>query len=139
MNAFRRATLLTASAILALGIWGCGRETAQDTATGDDNTAHHDADNTARNANPQYQANTPFEQGTSQTDRDLTQKIRQAVMDDTALSTTAHNVKIITRDGQVLLQGPVMSAQERTRIAAIATEAAGVGNVKVEIEVKTQS
>ena len=151
MNALRRFTFLTsAAAILLLGIWGCStgtgtesrderRETAREPAApnpGD--AAQHDAYNTGRNANPEYQANPPFEQGTSQADRDLTQRIRQAVTDDSSLSVTAQNVKIISRDGKVVLMGPVQSAEERQRIETLATQAAGAGNVTNQLEVRTQ-
>jgi len=68
-------------------------------------------------------------------DRDLTKKIRQAVMDDKSLSTYAHNVKIVAQNGHVTLKGPVRSAQEKTTIAAKATEIAGAGKVTNEITV----
>ena len=42
-------------------------------------------------------------------DRDLTKKIRQAVVGDKSLSTYAHNVKIVAQNGQVTLKGPVRS------------------------------
>ncbi len=151
MSTFRRFTLLfSAIAILLLGIWGCSqgtgtesdrdvkRETREPAAPNPADTAQHDADNTAQNANPENQANPPFEQGNSQADLDLTQRLRQAVTDDTTLSTTAKNVKIISRDGKVLLMGPVQSAEERQRIETLATQVAGAGNVTNHIEVKTQ-
>ena len=68
-------------------------------------------------------------------DRDLTQKIRQAVVGDKSLSTYAHNVKIVTMNGQVTLKGPVRSEQEKTTIAAKATEIAGAGKVTNEMTV----
>lgn len=68
-------------------------------------------------------------------DRDLTKKIRQSVIDDKSLSTYAHNVKIVTQDGQVTLKGPVRSEAEKTSIAAKATEIAGAGKVTNEITV----
>jgi len=76
-----------------------------------------------------------LEQGTSDSDVQTTQRVRQAVMDDSSLSTTAKNVKIITRDGKVLLLGPVTSEQERSRIQSIAEEVAGAGNVRSKMEV----
>lgn len=161
MSTFRRFTLLfSAVAILLLGVWGCSqgtgtesdrdrdrqardtgtRETGSDTASTapTDDTAQHNADNTARNENPQYQQNPPFEQGNSQADLDLTQRVRKAVTDDTTLSTTAKNVKIISRDGKVLLMGPVQSDAERQRIETIANQVAGNGNVTNQLEVKAQ-
>ena len=68
-------------------------------------------------------------------DRDLTKKIRQAVVDDKSLSTYAHNVKIVSQNGQVTLKGPVRSEQEKTTIAAKATEIAGAGKVTDEMTV----
>jgi osmotically-inducible protein OsmY len=69
-------------------------------------------------------------------DRDLTKKIRQAIMADKSLSTYAHNVKIISQNGAVTLKGPVRSDAEKTSIATKATEIAGTDNVKNEISVK---
>lgn len=68
-------------------------------------------------------------------DRELTRKIRRAVVDDKSLSTYAHNVKIISRDGVVILKGPVRSAEERSAIEAKAVEIAGTGNVRNDLTV----
>jgi hyperosmotically inducible protein len=68
-------------------------------------------------------------------DRDLAKKIRQAVVAEKSLSTYAHNVKIVAQNGQVTLKGPVRSEQEKTTIAAKATEIAGAGKVTNEITV----
>src|SRR6266498_2240546 len=53
---------------------------------------------------------TADQQKESATDRDISAKIRKALMDDKDLSTYAHNVKVITRNGMVTLKGPVRSA-----------------------------
>lgn len=68
-------------------------------------------------------------------DRDLTKKIRQAVIADKNLSTYAHNVKIVTQNGQVTLKGPVRSEDEKKAIEAMATDIAGAGKVTNEITV----
>ena len=78
---------------------------------------------------------TADQQKESAADRDLTKKIRQSVVGDKSLSTYAHNVKIVTQDGQVTLKGPVRSEAEKTSIAAKATEIAGAGKVTNEITV----
>ncbi|MET0342206.1 MAG: BON domain-containing protein [Polyangiales bacterium] len=78
---------------------------------------------------------TPLDQGESTSDRDITQRIRKAVIADDALSFTAKNVKIITRDGRVTLRGPVNSAQERTSIERAASTVAGPGKVVNQLEV----
>jgi osmotically-inducible protein OsmY len=64
-------------------------------------------------------------------DRDLTAKIRKAIMADKSLSTYAHNVKIVSQDGTVTLKGPVRSDAEVQTIVAKATEIAG-GSYKVD-------
>jgi osmotically-inducible protein OsmY len=54
---------------------------------------------------------------------------------DTSLSTTAHNIKIITVDSVVTLRGPVISEQEKTKIVATAQQIAGAKNVENHLEV----
>ena len=95
------------------------------------------ADNTARNQRDRSSsAVTPVDQGNSQSDLDITQKIRQAVMKDDKLSFTAKNVKIITRDGKVTLRGTVPTYEERLAIENAARNVAGSPNVVSELEVK---
>ena len=48
----------------------------------------------------------------------------------------AKNIKIITRNGKVMLRGPVKTQQEKDAIAAKASEIAGKGNVEDQLEVK---
>jgi len=71
-------------------------------------------------------------------DRDLTRKIRQSLMKDKALSTYAHNVKVVAQGGQVTLKGPVRSDEERRVVEAKATELAGPGRVTNEMSVAPQ-
>ena len=56
-------------------------------------------------------------------------------MKDKALSTYAHNVKVIAQDGQVTLKGPVRSDDEKRAVEAKATEVAGAGHVTNEMSV----
>jgi hyperosmotically inducible periplasmic protein len=87
--------------------------------------------NKAMHANKEQTAD---QQGESKADRKMTQDIRRAVVKDKELSQYAHNVKIITKDGMVTLKGPVRSAQEKSRVEAIATKIAG-GKVTNEMEI----
>jgi hyperosmotically inducible protein len=93
------------------------------------------ADNTAQNKRDHDTTPTADNAGQSATDRDLTQQIRKAVMDDGALSTNAHNCKIVVQNGMVTLVGPVASDDERTRVADIATKIVGAGKVTNQLEV----
>ena len=69
------------------------------------------------------------------TDRELTRKIRKSVYDDKNLSTSAHNVKIISQNGAVTLRGPVKTIAEKESIASKAVAIAGKDKVTNEIEV----
>jgi len=94
------------------------------------------ADNTKVNERDRNQAEpTADQQKENSADRQLTQKIRRAVVEDKSLSTSAHNVKIISQNGTVTLKGPVKSEEEKQTIESKATQIAGQGNVKNEIEV----
>jgi len=94
------------------------------------------ADNTARNERDSTGATTtPVDQGQNETDLTITAKIRQAVLDDKALSVNAENVKIITNSGIVTLRGPVRSEQEKSAIEAKAKQVAGVTRVDNQLEI----
>ena len=94
------------------------------------------ADNTKMNKQDRAEgAMTAGQQKMNPADRELTQKIRKAIIADKSLSTYAHNVKVISRDGMVTLKGPVRSDAEKNTIEAKATEVAGAGKVTNEITV----
>lgn len=80
-------------------------------------------------------APTAGQQSNAKSDQELTRQIRRSIVKDKSLSTYAHNVKIITRDGAVTLRGPVRSEQEKDTIAKIAGDAAGSGKVTNELEI----
>ncbi|MGC1965678.1 MAG: BON domain-containing protein, partial [Candidatus Acidiferrales bacterium] len=68
-------------------------------------------------------------------DRETTKQIRSSLTKDKSLSTYAHNIKIITRDGHVTLKGPVRSEDEKATIAAKAEAVAGAGNVDDQLTI----
>jgi len=78
---------------------------------------------------------TADQQKDNRSDRDITQQIQQSIMNDKSLSTYAHNVKIITQNGQVTLKGPVRSDDEKRTVEAKATEVAGENKVGREIPI----
>ena len=78
---------------------------------------------------------TPLDQSHAESDVELTRSIRKTLVDDATLGTNAQNVKVITVDGKVTLRGPVATTEERARIVAIATKAAGPDRVQNELEV----
>jgi hyperosmotically inducible periplasmic protein len=69
------------------------------------------------------------------TDLDLTKRIRQSVMADKSLSTYAHNVKIVTVNGSVTLNGVVRSEDEKGAVEKKATDIAGQSRVTNDLKV----
>ena len=94
-------------------------------------------DNTAINERDRSrETQTSGDQSNSSADLKITQAIRQALMKDSELSTTAKNVKIITDNGQVTLRGPVKNAQEKAKIDQLARSAAGGAKIDDQLDVK---
>lgn len=81
---------------------------------------------------------TADQQSNNAADQNLTRQIRQAISSDKSLSTYAHNVKVISQDGQVTLRGPVRSKEEKRVVEAKAAEIAGDGKVTSELQVEPQ-
>jgi hyperosmotically inducible protein len=115
------ATTLLSSSILAFPIQQ-DQQPAPDNSKTDQGDAHKGA-------------TTADQQKMNPADRATTKQIRSALMQDTTLSTYAHNIKIITQDGQVTLKGPVRRAAEKTAIGEKATQVAGSGNVTNHLKV----
>jgi len=125
----RIALTLVASWVL-LGL--CTATMAQDSAP----VAPNDTAVNVRDRAPD--AMTAGEQSNAKSDVALTRKIRRAVVKDHSLSMLAHNVKIVTANGNVTLRGPVNSEAEKVSIASKAKAIAGAGNVDNQLEVKGQ-
>jgi osmotically-inducible protein OsmY len=98
-----------------------------------------DADNSGKNVRDRNGAmRTPMDQGNSREDMHMTRQIRRAIMNQTNnFSMMAHNIKIITRDGQVTLRGPVKTDEEKLNILRITAQIAGTNNVSDLLEVKS--
>jgi len=94
-------------------------------------------DNTSTNERDRSgETKTSGDQSNSSADLKITQAVRQALMKDGELSTTAKNIKVITANGQVTLRGPVKTAQEKARVTQIAKSAAGGAQVDDQLDVK---
>ena len=72
-------------------------------------------------------------------DRTITQRIRKSLVTDKALSTYAHNVKIVSVNGTVTLNGVVRSEDEKSAIEAKAVSVAGPGRVVNDLKVAPKS
>jgi hyperosmotically inducible periplasmic protein len=94
-------------------------------------------DNTAVNERDRSgETKTSGDQANSSANLKTTQAIRQALMKDGELSTTAKNIKVITANGHVTLRGPVKTAQEKSKIDQIAKSAAGGAQIDNQLDVK---
>jgi len=117
-------TLLVLSSLLSVGTLS-----AQQSAAPADNTTVNQRDRNPNEPTADLQKNNP-------SDRDITQQIRRAIMKDKSLSSYAHNVKVITQNGQVTLKGPVRSDEEKRAIEAKATEIVAENKVTSELDIK---
>jgi hyperosmotically inducible periplasmic protein len=94
------------------------------------------ADNTKVNARDRKPSQvTADQQKNNSSDLETTKAIRKALVADKSLSTYAHNVKIVTRDGKVTLKGPVRSEDEKKIVEAKAADVAGATNITNQVSV----
>jgi hyperosmotically inducible periplasmic protein len=127
-----RCLRLTGVLLLACGTFAIAQDPATQNAPASDNTKMNQRD---RNPNEP----TADQQQNNRSDRDITQQVRKAIEADKTFSMYAHNVKVITQNGQVTLKGPVRSEEEKRAVEAKAAEVAGDGKVTSELTVKPRS
>ncbi len=96
-------------------------------------------DNTGRNVRDRDLTTiTPGDQPENEKDRMIIKEIRQRIVADDSMSFNGKNVKIVSKNGNVILRGVVENNQEKGNIEKIASSVAGVGGVKNELEIKIQ-
>ncbi len=127
-----RSLLLVGALILSGGALLSAQDSAGQTTPANDNTKMNQRD---RNPNEP----TADQQQNNRSDRELTQQVRKAIEADKSFSTYAHNVKVITQNGQVTLKGPVRYEEEKHAVESKAAEVAGEGKVVSELTVKPKS
>lgn len=99
------------------------------TTTAPSNTARNERDRDAKTL-------TPLDQGNSKADIATTAQIRKGILSLEDISVNARNVKIITKEGQVTLRGPVNSEEEKRLIGEIANRIAASGLADNQLEVE---
>ena len=119
----------TLVALTCLSAFSLAALAADDEKARPDNTETNERDRSS-------ETKTSGDQSNSSVDLKITQAIRQALMKDGELSTTAKNIKVITANGQVTLRGPVKTAQEKTKIDQLARSAAGGAQIDNQLDVK---
>ena len=124
-------TFLCIGLLLGVGVLTHAQEPNNQAPPASDNTKTNQRDRSANEP-------TADQQRDNRSDRDITQQIRRSIVNDKSLSTYAHNVKVITQQGQVTLKGPVQSEDEKKSIEAKAAEVVGENKVSSELNVKPQ-
>lgn len=127
-----KAALIFAGVISACAPLAYGQPKDPAPATGEvDNTRMNKVDRNDTQRTPQGQSG-------ARADRELTAAVRKAIVRDKSLSTYAHNVKVVTRDGEVTLRGPVRTAEEKAKVSELAQQVSGVSRVNDELLVKNR-
>ena len=124
-------TFLCIGLLLGVGVLTHAQEPNNQAPPASDNTKTNQRDRSANEPTADRQRDT-------RSDRDITQQIRRSIVNDKSLSTYAHNVKVITQQGQVTLKGPVQSEDEKKSIETKAAEVVGENKVSSELNVKPQ-
>jgi hyperosmotically inducible protein len=126
---------LAAAALLTLALPGVSARAAEagqppPTASGGrpDNSGQNKRDTAGNLPTADTQSN-------STSDVQIAAEIRKSVVADRTLSTYAHNVKIIVKDGRVTLRGPVHSDTERAIVADKAIRIVGADHVDNQLEI----
>jgi osmotically-inducible protein OsmY len=113
-------SVFAASFLIASFAAAAGAQTPSDTAPADNSKANNSVAHTSDSADAQKN---------DKTDLELTRQIRRSVISDKSLSTYAHNVKIVSVNGTVTLNGVVRSADEKSNVEAKAAAIAGQDHV----------
>ena len=125
-------TVLCTGLLLSAGVVAYAQEPSTQASPAPDNTKVNERDRSQNEP-------TADQQKDNRSDRDITQQIRQSIMKDKSLSNYAHNVKIITENGQVTLKGPVRSEEEKKTVEAKATEVAGENKVTSQLDIQPKN
>jgi hyperosmotically inducible protein len=119
----------TITALLLASMLATPYAIAQSTsAVAPDNAKSNKVDTSNATATADAQTNNP-------TDLDLTKRIRQSLMADKSLSTYAHNIKIVTVNGSVTLNGVVRSEDEKDAIEMKAANIAGRSKITDNLKI----
>jgi hyperosmotically inducible protein len=128
------------TATIAAGLFIIAAQSAMSQSSTPPSTGTVPADNTKSNKlDPSNTAATADAQKDNAGDRTITQRIRKSLVTDKSLSTYAHNVKIVSVNGTVTLNGVVRSEDEKSAIEMKAVSVAGPGHVVNDLKVAPKS
>jgi osmotically-inducible protein OsmY len=78
-------------------------------------------------------------QKNDKSDLQITRQIRKGVIADKSLSTYAHNVKIVSLNGTVTLNGVVRTEEDKDSVARIAAQVVGEDHIVNKIKIAPKS
>lgn len=134
----KKRLILAASLILTPYLATAANEPAatEPEATGQPVARDGDPNNTGINTRDRDDKTlTPMDQMNNEADLKITQEIRQALIEG-EFSLDAKNIKVITRNGEVTLRGPVETAAEREKIDALVKAMPGIKRIDNQLQVK---
>lgn len=134
----KKPVLLAACLILTpyLAIAATERAATERAATERSMLRDGDANNTGINKRDRDDRTlTPMDQMNNQSDLNITQEIRQALMKG-EFSMDAKNIKVISRNGTVTLRGPVKTAAELKQISVLVKAMPGIKSIDNQLQVK---
>jgi hyperosmotically inducible protein len=137
-NDFRITKAFTCAALILLsfGVSIASAQSPSNTVLPTPATTTVPPDNSKTNIVDKYNSSgTADAQKQNASDVDLTSRIRKSVMADKSLSTYAHNIKIVTVNGTVTLNGVVRTEQEKSSIDMKAQAIAGSNKVINDIKI----
>jgi hyperosmotically inducible periplasmic protein len=102
-----------------------------------DDDSDNDNDYNSSDKNKYKDSDSDSDRDESQSDRALTQKVRQALLNDNTLSSTVKTIRISTDNGTVTLRGTVLTDSEKTRIANKVRMISGVKDVENDLDVNS--
>jgi osmotically-inducible protein OsmY len=123
------AMLASASAIVSFGAIAQDNPATPVASASADNTKMNERDKSPETIKPTDQPN-------DSVDIKLAAAVRQAIVNDKALSSTAHNVKLIAANGVVTLRGPVKSQSEKDHVGQRVAGVTGVSKVENQLDVE---
>jgi hyperosmotically inducible protein len=123
---FRNVALAATAALCLMGTFTAKSSLAESAAI-------QAPDNSSQN---KASTETADNQANSKADRQTTAKIRKAIVGEKDLSNYAHNIKVITINGQVTLKGPVQTEDEKQKVASLAASVVPPDKIVNELTVK---
>lgn len=125
--------------------WSCSHETPSSVRASPSTTEREtqptrpptDTTTTPRPSNPTPPKDvTAMDQTNVPADVDVTQRVRQALVNDSTLSVAGKNVTVVSKNGTVSLRGTVATSDEKARIKSLVMGVDGVREVDDQIEIK---